>query len=106
MTIKRLKDYSDDKFLEKLLGQPLTLGLALVAIRETLQISQADFADKLGISRARLCDIEKARRSVSLETAAQFAKRLGHPVEVFVKLAFQDQIERAKFKLRVEVLAA
>ncbi len=106
MTTRRLKDFSDDKFLEGLLGGPLTLGLALMAIRETLGVSQTAFAKKLGLTRARLCDIEKGRRSVSLETAAGFAKRLKHPVETMVKLALQDQVHRAKLKLKVEVKAA
>ena len=59
--------------LEKKLG-PLSLGKALVATRETDEITQAAFARKLGLSRANLADIEKGRKRVSPERAARFAR--------------------------------
>ena len=97
---------SDDQFLESLLGGPLTLGASLEAIRTTVSLSQSDFAKKLGISRANLCDLEKGRRFVSADKAAEFARRLGHPIATFVRLALQDQIRRAGLKLKIEVKAA
>jgi transcriptional regulator with XRE-family HTH domain len=106
MTTKLSKGYSDDKLLEGLLGGPLTLGDALEAIRTTLELSQVDFAKKIGISKANLCDIEKGRRFVSPDKAAEFARRLGHPVTTFVKLSLQDQLRRAGLKLKIEVKAA
>ena len=106
MTTKLSKGYSDDKLLGGLLGGPLTLGDALEAIRTTLELSQVDFAKKIGISKANLCDIEKGRRFVSPDKAAEFARRLGHPVTTFVKLSLQDQLRRAGLKLKIEVKAA
>jgi len=92
--------------LENLLGGPLTLGDALEAVRTTLELSQVDFAKKIGISKANLCDVEKGRRFVSPDKAAEFARRLGHPVTTFVKLSLQDQLRRAGLKLKIEVKAA
>ncbi len=65
-------------YLQKLLNGPLTLGGALAAIRESDGQSLAQFAQRLGISRSHLSDIEHGRRSVSLQRASEFAATLGH----------------------------
>lgn len=106
MTTKKSRGSSAAKFLEKLRGGPLTYGAGLRATREIMELSQAAFAKKLGISKAHLCDIEKGRRSVSAERAAHFALRMGHPQAYWVKLAIQDQLNRTGLKLKVEIKAA
>lgn len=108
MTTKRrgrLQDNAAD-YLEKLMGAPLTLGGALAAIRESDGQSLSEFAERLGISRTNLSDIEHGRRSVSLERAAKFAEFLGQSQAQFVRLALQDQVREAGLKLRVDVHAA
>ena len=92
--------------LEAILGGPLTLGLALESLRRGENLSQSEFARKLGLSSQKLCDIEKGRRHVSPERAAQFARKLGHPIEIFVRLALQDQVTNGGLKLKVSVEAA
>ncbi len=117
MTTKRSKDSSENKLmmkrnakeesaLESLMGGPLTLGLALESLRRGEDLSQTDFAKRLKITSQKLCDIEKGRRHVSPKRAAQFAKRLGHPMEVFVRLALQDQLNDGGLKLKVSVESA
>lgn len=109
MTTKRSarrKLDSDQAYLEKLMGGPLTLGGALSAIRESEGESLAEFAQRLDISRSHLSDIEHGRRSVSLERAAKFAGALGQHQAQFVRLALQDQVRDAGLKLRVDVHAA
>ena len=106
MTTKKSKGSSAARFMEKILGGPLRYGAAIRAMRELEEVSQAVFAKKLGISKAHLCDIEKGRRSVSADRAAQFALRMGHPQAYWVKLAIQDQLNRTGLKLRVEIKAA
>jgi transcriptional regulator with XRE-family HTH domain len=103
---RRIRHGSDAAYLEKLMGGPLTLGRALSAIRESEGESLADFADRLGISRSHLSDLEHGRRSLSLQRAAAFARALGHHEAQFVRLALQDQIRDAGLKLRVDVNAA
>ncbi len=66
------------RFLESIAGRPLTLGGLLESIRLGEEISQAAFAEKLGISVSHLCDIEKGRKVVSPERAARFAKILAY----------------------------
>jgi hypothetical protein len=57
-------------------------------------------------SRSHLCDVEKGRKVVSPERAAAWAETLGFPPTVFVKLALQEQLDRAGVKMSVEVAAA
>ena len=113
MITKRSKDSLANKrdakevaALESLLGAPLTLGMALESLRRGEDMSQSEFARKLGLSSQKLCDIEKGRRHVSPERAALFAKRLKHPIEIFVRLALQDQVNDGGLKLKVSVEAA
>jgi len=93
-------------YLEKLMRGPLTLGRALSGIRESEGESLAVFAQRLGVSRTHLSDIEHGRRSVSLQRASEFALALGYHQAQFVRLALQDQVRDAGLKLRVDVHAA
>ena len=93
------------EFFESLHG-PMTLGGMLWSMRMCDEISQSEFARTLGVSRSHLCDVEKARKVVSPERAAAWAKILGFPDTVFVKLALQEQLDRAGVKMSVQVEAA
>ena len=93
------------KFLESLVGA-LTFGGLIEAMRQTEEMSQVDFAEKLGISKQHLCDIEKGRKFVSPQRAAKFAKILGHSEQSFVALALQDVVNQGGLKLKVSVEAA
>ena len=44
-------------FLKKLTGTSLTFGEMLEAFRQSEDLSQTDFAKKIGISKSHLCDI-------------------------------------------------
>jgi transcriptional regulator with XRE-family HTH domain len=108
MTTKRrarLHERAED-YLEKLIGGPLTFGGALSALRASENESLAQFAERLGVTRMHLSDIEHGRRTVSLERAAKFAAALGQNEAQFVRLALQDQVRDAGLKLRVEIHAA
>jgi transcriptional regulator with XRE-family HTH domain len=94
------------RFLEKLTGGPVTLGKFLEAVRLGEEMSQPEFAKKLGISKSHLNDIEKGRKAVSPDRAARFAKILGYSQARFVKLALQDLVNRGGLKLQVDVTAA
>ncbi|MBT8483791.1 MAG: helix-turn-helix transcriptional regulator [Myxococcales bacterium] len=93
------------ELLESLHG-PMTLGDMLWSLRVCDEISQAEFARRLDVSRSHLCDVEKGRKLVSAERAAAWAKVLGFPETVFVKLALQEQLDRAGVKMNVQVEAA
>jgi transcriptional regulator with XRE-family HTH domain len=106
MITKKLKGYSASKLQKEILDGPITFGMAVEALRTRDQLSQTDFAKKLGVSRQYLCDVEKGRRLVSPEQAAKFAKAFGHPPAVLVKLALQDAVDSSGLKLRVSIDAA
>jgi transcriptional regulator with XRE-family HTH domain len=60
----------------------------------------------LGVSRSHICDVEKGRKVVSAERAAKWAKILGYSDIQFVRLALQDQLDKAGVKMNVKVGAA
>jgi transcriptional regulator with XRE-family HTH domain len=80
--------------LKEITGSALTFGRAIAAIRKCENMSQAEMARLLKVSRQYLCDIENERTFVSSKQAAHFAKILGYSEKQFVKLALQDSIER------------
>jgi transcriptional regulator with XRE-family HTH domain len=94
------------KFLEKLRGGALTFGRMIESFRHCDDISQVKLAKKMKISKAHLCDIEKGRRFVSPERAAQFAKVMGYSEVQFVSLAIADQLRLAGLNYSVELKAA
>jgi transcriptional regulator with XRE-family HTH domain len=89
--------------LEKITGGKLTLGKALWAIRMCKEMSQTEFAAKLGMSKQQLCDIERGRKNVSPKLAAYYAKQLGESEKQFICLALQDMLDRSGLKITVEV---
>jgi len=80
-------------FLERYLGEPLTFGALLHAIRVGEEESLTAFGQKLGLTPAKLCDIEKGRRTVSPARAAGWARTLGYSEPQFVRLAVQQQLD-------------
>jgi transcriptional regulator with XRE-family HTH domain len=94
------------KFLEKLNGGPVSFGQMVESLRLCDEVSQVDLAKKLEISRSNLCAIEKGHRNVSLEMAAHFAKKMGYPVDFFVKVAIEDHLRKAGLKISIDFKAA
>ncbi|MBI4816563.1 MAG: helix-turn-helix transcriptional regulator [Deltaproteobacteria bacterium] len=92
-------------FIERLVGR-ISLAALLESIRLGEEMTQREFAAKLGVSKSHLCDIEKGRKLVSPERAARFAKELGYSSDQFVRLALQDAIDRAGLRYTVQVTAA
>jgi len=101
MSTKKNKDALG--LLETISGRRLTLGSAIWSIRTNDEFSQVEFAEKLGVSKQYLCDLEHDRKSVSLKQAVKFAELLGHPVITFVQLAIQDQLNNERLKLKVNL---
>lgn len=105
MTISRTMSDST-RVLERLAGGPLTIAVTIKSTREGEGLSQAEFARLLGISRSHLCDIEKGRKGVSPERAAEFARKLGYSESQWVRLALQDLVDRVGLSLKIDVRAA
>lgn len=91
--------------LERKYG-PMTLGLFLRALREADDLSQTEFAKKLKLSRANLCDLEKGRKLVSPERAAKMASLLKVPETALIKLSIQDMLRAAKLNYKIDLKAS
>lgn len=103
MTTKR-KDKGSDAmaFLNGLVG-PLTIGAMLESHRLCEEMSQAELARTLGISRSHLNDIEKGRKTVSPARATGFAKALGLSEVSWVKVALEEELCAAGLEYDVTV---
>ncbi len=101
--VTRSKSKKSDamQFLEKRTGGPLTIAKILKSMRDSDEITQKDFAALLGISKQNLCDIEKGRKSVTPSRAAIFAQKLGYSPTVFIRIALQEELDRAGVKLQI-----
>ncbi len=91
------------EYLENIMGEKLTLGSFILAIRQGEELSQVEFAKILGVSRQVLCDIEHGRRIISPKKAAEYAELLGYSKKQFVRLCLQDMIDRDHLGLTVEI---
>jgi antitoxin HigA-1 len=94
------------KLLEQISGAPLSLGTAIESVRKSEELSQDECARKLGVSKSHLCDVEKGRKTVSPERAAKWARVLGYPESVFVRLAIQGELDAAGLRYKVGIEAA
>ncbi len=90
------------KDLEARLG-PLTIARFLRSWRMSEGLTQAQFAKKIGMSAANLCDIERGRKGVSIDKACEIAEAIGYSPTVLVKLVLQEQVDSAGLKYDVEL---
>lgn len=84
-------------FMEKMVGK-ITLAKVIHSTRLCDELSQQEFASKLGISKQHLCDIEKGRKVVSPARAWAWAKKLGYHPKQWAELALQDLVEKEGLK--------
>lgn len=99
MNTKKLKPV-----LEEFTG-PLSFGMFLRVARNSMGLSQATMAKKLGIARGTLCDLEKGRQLVSVKLALKVAKQAGLSPELAVKACLQDQVNKVRLGRKVELVA-
>jgi transcriptional regulator with XRE-family HTH domain len=69
------------------------------------ELSQADYAKKLRVSRQYLCGLEHGRKNVSPKKAKEFAKKLGYSQEQFIAFAIQDALKLVGIHMLVNVKA-
>ena len=105
MTTDKKNDFLDARtILEKDVG-PLTFGMFLRSVRDMLGWTQAEMAQKLGVTGSSICDIEKGRHLVSPKMAQKIAKKTGFSVGFAVKLCLQDQLNRDEIDLEIDIVA-
>lgn len=89
--------------IRKITG-PISFGDMMLAFRMGKEFSQVKMAEKLGISKQELCNIEKGRKLVSVDRAKHFAIALKMSPKVFAKYALQDQLNHAGISGIVEII--
>ena len=94
------------KFLKSMGLERITFGDLLRSIRMRDDLTQVEMAEILGISKAKLCDLEKGRRHVSLLKAVEFAEALEDSPEYFIKVLIDDELFEAGLELEVELKSA
>ena len=105
--VKRVTRRSSTKrFLEDIMGGPLSIGGMLEAHRLGEEMTLREMGEILGISRQKLHDIEKGRRAVSVKMAASFARALGLHEGHWVKVAVEEQLRAAGLERTVKIEAA
>lgn len=88
--------------LKKEIGS-LNFGTFLRAARSSQGLTQAEMAKILGVSVSVICDIEKGRQLVSPSLAVKIAKKAKLSKKLAVKLCLQDQLDKAKIKMEVDI---
>lgn len=63
----------------------MTVGRNIQTVRESRGLTQAETAEKVGITQAALCQIERGTRNPSLQVAAELAEVLGCRIERFLE---------------------
>jgi transcriptional regulator with XRE-family HTH domain len=84
----------------------VSFGRFLQAWREAEGLNQTQFAKKLSLSSANLCDLEHGRRIPSPDRARKIAKKLGLPEKGLVAIAMEDVLYREGMKYAVELKEA
>ena len=99
MSTKRLAP-----ILEKKYG-PVTFALFLRAARESLGLTQTEMAQKLGLAKGTLCDVEKGRQLVSVTLAKKIAVKAKLSQALAIKACIQDQLNKANVHLTFKLVA-
>lgn len=96
---------------------PNTFGKLIRSIREREKMSIGQFAEKLDEGKPEILSqvfhrhymiklliaVEAGTDAPHVATAARWARKLGYPQELFVKLAIQQQMDSSDLKHRVEI---
>ena len=93
------------KFLKKMINEDVDFGNLLAALRKADEVTQVALAQKIGVSKGLICDIEKGRRTASVELAMKIAKAMGYSKKVMVKQILDDQLHHAKADFEVKLKA-
>lgn len=67
-------------------------------IRECDEVSQAELAKRMNVSRQYIHSIENDKSNVSLSVAVKIAKALGYPYEAFVEIFLNDMLRKSGIK--------
>ena len=94
-----------EELMERMIG-PFTFARFVRVWRELQEMTQVEAAAKIGVTKARLCDLEHGKRLASVELARRIAKKLGAPETLAIECCLQDQLRKARVNnVRVKLVA-
>ena len=73
-------------------------------MRETDEITQAELARRLGVSRQFLNAVELGRSQVGLDFAKRIADALGYSPEPFAEVLIREQLKKAGITCAVSLI--
>jgi len=80
-----------------------TFGGLVRSMRETDEITQAELARRLGVSRQFLNAVELERSQVGLDFAKRVADALGYSPEPFAEVLIREQLKKAGIECVIEL---
>lgn len=93
------------KQLEKILDEEFSFAMAVRAYRTREGLTQEELANKLGVKKSYISNIENQRDFITLEQAIRFAKAFKEPESLWMTYALQDMVDRTGRNLKVKLVA-
>lgn len=84
----------------------MTFGGLVRALRMSDEISQVALAEKIGVSKQFLSDVERDRKDIGFQFAKKISEALGYSIEPLLELLIRDQLRRHQLNYEVELKEA
>lgn len=102
----RVHFMSDKKNYLDTVWDQSTLGSMIYALRLCDDISQTNLAEKIGVSRQFMSNVEKNKAAVGIGFLKKLSSALDYPIEPFLELYFKEQLSKEGIKGKVSVDAS
>lgn len=93
------------KQLEKISGEEFSFAMAIRAYRTREDLTQEELANKLGVKKSYISNLENQRDFVTLDQAIRFAKVFKEPTSLWMTFALQDMVDRTGVSAKVKLVA-
>jgi len=84
----------------------MTFGGLVRSLRMSDAISQVALANKLGVSKQFLSDVEHNRKDIGISFAKKISDALGYSIEPLIELLIRDQLKQQDLHYTVELKKA
>lgn len=81
----------------------MTFGGLIRSLRISDEITQVELANRVGVSKQFLSDVEKNRKDVGIAFAKKISDVLGYSIEPLIELLIRDQLKRQQLNYIVEL---
>lgn len=81
----------------------MTFGGLVRSLRISDEITQVELANRVGVSKQFLSDVEHNRKNVGIAFAKKVSDALGYSIEPLIELLIRDQLRRQHLNYIVEL---